>query len=139
MPIDPDDENKVSEVLGKLDRDEFAEIGKMRKTASDMFDIKKLFCYGCSHCASDGKFPGGPSGERPCFFCVRNPDREKWQKDFKKRHGHELKQWYDGSPICFYPMDAYTPIDMQEQMDRWERRAKGESTWNEPKGGVRFG
>ena len=119
--------------------DKMIEATKMRETASGMFDQAKLFCYGCAHSASSEVFPGKPSGERPCMFCVRNPEREKWQENFKRKHGHRLEAWYDGTEIAFYPMDAYQTLDMQEQVERWERKAKGEEDWNEPRGGIRFG
>jgi len=112
---------------------------KQTGTAAHAEDIPHLFCFGCSHCDGVAKFPGRPSGERPCFFCVRNPEREKWQSDFKHSHGKMLLEWYDGTPICFYPMDAYQPIDMIEQQERWEKKAKGDPNWNEPEGGLRFG
>lgn len=114
------------------------EVGKQRETATKA-DDPSLFCYGCAHSIGGAPFPSGPSGERPCFFCIRNKDREKWQEDIKKRHGKPLMQWYDGTPIAFYPMDVYTPIDMKEQVDRWRRKAEGDENWNEPKGGIRFG
>lgn len=133
-----DEQKKVDEVIEKLNKDdEFSEIGKYRE--SSVKDASQLFCFGCAHEAAGKPFPGIPSGERPCFFCVRNVEREKWQQDFKKRHGHELKEWYNGSPIAFYPMDVYQPLDMIEQHDRWERKAKGDPDWNIPRGGIRFG
>ena len=141
-PFDEDAEKqkKVDEVSDILDDDKWAELGKMRSSVSlEHFDVKKLFCYGCGHDASGSDFPGKPSGERPCFFCIRNPDREEWQKDQVKRHGQELREWYDNSPIAFYPIDCYQTMDMSEQQERWERRAKGESDWNSPRGGLRFG
>jgi hypothetical protein len=77
-----------------------------------------LVCYGCSHSAAyctyiDGTlvectdFPGKTSGERPCFFCVRNPEREQWQKDFEERNGSRLEGWYDNSVPYKVTMDCY--------------------------------
>jgi hypothetical protein len=117
---------------------DFSEIGKQRETATSVGD-QDLFCYGCAHSIGGAKFPSGPSGERPCFFCVRNPDREQWQKDRVADGAPELKQWYDGSPIAFYPMDAYMTIDGLEQQRRWSKRDKGIKDWNQPDGGIRFG
>lgn len=117
---------------------DFSEIGKQRGSTVKYFDLG-LVCYGCAHSIGGRKFPSGPSGERPCFFCVRNPNREKWQADQVESHGKELREWYDGSPIAFYPMDAYQPIDMIEQQRRWEEKAEGKEDWNEPKGGLRLG
>lgn len=136
MKIKKNPDELIQEVNAVLSPD-FDDIGKQYGTS--VKDTKDLFCYGCAHSAGDSDFPGKPSGERPCFFCVRNEDREKWQEDHKKKYGKELREWYDNSPICFYPMDAYQTIDMEEQEERWERRAKGEEDWNSPKGGIRFG
>ena len=130
---------KADEVIEALDRENNPFNIKMQETASGMYDLNKLFCYGCSHSSAEVDFPGKPSGERPCFFCVRNKNREKWQEDFKKIHGFELKEWYDQSPIAFYPMDCYQPIDMIEQQERWNRKSKGEKDWNSSRGGLRFG
>ncbi len=115
------------------------EIGKHRESSTTGEDVSFLHCHGCAHSAATEPAPGKPSGERPCFFCVRNPDHEQWQKNFEKDHGEKLLEWYDGSPIAFYPMDAYTTLDMTEQGERWRRKAEGDPNWNEPKGGVRFG
>ena len=81
-----------------------------------MFNAKKLICYGCAHSIGDGKYPSGPSGERPCLFCLRNKKREEWQKEFKKNHGREMKEWYNGTPIAKYPIDAYITLDMLPQL-----------------------
>lgn len=116
---------------------DFSEIGKQRETAAKIGD-PDLFCYGCAHAIGGAPFPSGPSGERPCCFCVRNKDREKWQAERAKDGLPELREWYDGSPIAFYPMDAYTTIDGIEQQSRWSRRDKGEKEWNEPQCGLRF-
>lgn len=117
---------------------DFSEVGKQRKSAVHEFD-KNLFCYGCAHSSAIDDFPSRPSGERPCFFCVRNPHREQWQKERLEDGIKEIKEWYDGSPIAFYPIDAYSTIDMKEQQRRWSARDKGEKDWNEPKAGIRFG
>lgn len=71
---------------------------------------KKLFCYGCAHCAANAKFPSGPSGERPCCFCIRNPKLEKEPK---------IKTWYNGSEPVKVPMDCYMSLDMSRQVDQW--------------------
>lgn len=145
MDEDTKKAKKISDVIDALDGDSYESIGKVwescyvKNGVVQEDEVKELFCHGCCHSAADGKFPGKPSGERPCMFCIRNKDREDWQKNFKKQWGRELKEWYDGSPIAFYPIDAYTTLDMQEQYDRWERKAKGEHNWNEPRGGIRFG
>jgi hypothetical protein len=58
-------------------------------------------------------FPGMPSGERPCFFCIRNPEREEWLKK------NNLDVWYDGSKPIKVPMDCYHSTDMLLQVDTW--------------------
>lgn len=133
---------KIREVTEKLDKqsdneDMFAHLGEQLESAAKETD--NLFCYGCAHSAASEPFPGAPSGERPCHFCIRNKDRERWQKDFSDRYGVELKAWYDNSPIAFYPIDAYQTLDMIEQYARWERKAKGDPDWNKPSTGIRFG
>lgn len=116
----------------------FIEDTKQKETAAR--NINQLVCFGCAHSIGAAeKPPSGPSGERPCFFCVRNPQREKWQEDHEKRTGKKIMEWYDGSPIAFYPMDAYQTLDMIEQQDRWERKAQGDPDWNESQGGIRMG
>jgi len=135
--LDKENAQKVDEIVD-LAKQKFADFD-IKQTSTAAKDISKLFCFGCAHCDGIAKFPSGPSGERLCFFCVRNPKREKWQEDFKRKHGKMLVEWYDGTPIAFYPMDAYQPIDMIEQQERWEKKAKGDPNWNEPEGGMRFG
>jgi len=81
---------------------------------------KIYVCSGCAHSIGDAKFPGGPSGERPCFLCIRNVKREDWQKDYKERYGHELKEWYNESKPTRYPMDCYHTCDMKDQFSKWE-------------------
>jgi hypothetical protein len=87
------------------------------------FDDKgqPLSCYGCAHSASnmDGNhpFPGNPSGERPCMFCVRNTQLGGWvNKDNAK--------WYDGSEPVKCRMDCYHTCDMKDQIERWITSAR---------------
>ena len=73
------------------------------------FDISKLVCYGCAHASSIDGYPGKPSGERPCTFCVRN-----------KHHDITLLGcWYDRSKAIKLPMDCYYSLDMHNQMELW--------------------
>jgi hypothetical protein len=90
-----------------------------------------LHCYGCAHSAASEPFPGKPSGERPCCFCVRNPDRLAWlQRALEMESMSSITQlperspfkgvWYDGSPAIHNPMDCYSTIDMQDQQLLWQ-------------------
>lgn len=86
-----------------------------------------LICYGCFHSvgwyhqagndspAPGAEFPGRPSGERPCHFCIRNPDRENMQSQYVMQYGHRLECWYDGAKPYRLPMDCYHSIDMKMQ------------------------
>lgn len=70
----------------------------------------ELPCSGCAHSASGAPFPGHPSGERPCGFCVRNP----WKDDggwpyCVDEEGRGLM--YDGTPVRKTPMDCYLSTD----------------------------
>lgn len=75
-----------------------------------------LVCSGCAHSASGAKFPGRPSGERPCCFCTRNVHREQWLAEMSPELQAAIK---DGSWTCFYnnakmkknPMDCYISTD----------------------------
>lgn len=79
-----------------------------------------LVCYGCSHSAcymtytddtlvEGTDFPGMPSGERPCCFCIRNINR-----------GFEVDKWYDQSEPIKVPMDCYHSYDMLMQINKWD-------------------
>jgi hypothetical protein len=76
-----------------------------------MFDLSCLHCYGCAHSAASEAYPGKPSGERPCCFCIRNPDQD----------ASKVKTWYDGSKPIRIPMDAYHSVDMKAQIRSWTR------------------
>ena len=78
-----------------------------------MFNLKNLFCYGCCHSAISEKFPGTPSGERPCCFCIRN-----------KKRNFEVTTWYNGSQPIKIPMDCYHSLDMLEQIELWENKRR---------------
>lgn len=89
-------------------------------------DLTQLHCYGCANSASGEPFPGKPSGERPCCFCVRNKDREAWIERIKEENGGYVPQqhpvngfWYDGSKAVRVPMDCYRSLDMMDQMEKW--------------------
>lgn len=72
-----------------------------------------LVCFGCCHSAADEKFPGKPSGERPCCFCIRNPEKDLYKQD------RMPDCWYDGSKAYKLPMDCYHSIDMKNQIEMW--------------------
>lgn len=72
-----------------------------------------LVCYGCCHAAAGAPHPGKPSGERPCHFCVRNPELSALDTI-------RVQEWYDHSKPVRVPMDCYHSIDMLRQIDAWE-------------------
>lgn len=84
-----------------------------------------LTCYGCAHSAAhwnnnqETLYPGMPSGERPCCFCIRNVRYEEIQKDMHERYGSFFNKWYDQSPLIEFPMDAYNSLDMHLQINQW--------------------
>lgn len=79
--------------------------------------LEHLTCFGCAHSAAAEPWPGQPSGERPCGFCVRNPLRATYMHDQDPR-------WYDGSPPISDPMDCYYTLDMADQYRVWLREAE---------------
>jgi len=95
-----------------------------------------LVCSGCAHSAAFAKFPGCPSGERPCCFCTRNPDREALKADaYSARPEMEGKRfdpwsgkWYDGSQAKKCPQDNYHSVDMKFQAHDWVAAAGGGKT-----------
>lgn len=98
-------------------------------------EVSALHCYGCAHAAASVPPPGGPSGERPCMGCVRNPDRP-WEA---KREYAEPKvddegnarifdpflgAAYNGMPMIHHPMDRYVTLDSMDQED-WAENHPG--------------
>lgn len=81
------------------------------------FVIEDLHCYGCVHSDVQEIFPSGPSGERPCTFCIRNPWRNLRPDDWEAT-------WFDGSEPVSDPMDCYQTIEMREQWTRWLHEAE---------------
>lgn len=84
------------------------------------FDESRLCCYGCAHSAAGQPWPGAPSGERPCGFCIRNP--------LQHLEDEEAQVWYDGTEPVSVPMDCYSTIDMRMQFGVWLEAAKKEDT-----------
>lgn len=110
---------------------------KIEDLAKDR-DGKPLVCSGCAHSAASVAFPGCPSGERPCCFCVRNVHREQWIDDARQRYGagfdsEEFKsqspwhgRWYNGAAAVSTPMDCYHSVDMKRQFDAWAEQRGGQ-------------
>lgn len=86
-------------------------------------------CDGCAHSAAGAPFPGFPSGERPCCFCVRNPngicpERLHPEPDYEGDSEYARKAratdpsdglWYDGTPAFQTPMDCYIATNRSTQ------------------------
>lgn len=86
-------------------------------------DIEQLFCFGCAHSAASEPFPGRPSGERPCCFCVRNPT---WRQ--QQASDHAVTKWYDQSEPVRIPMDCYHSLDFKDQVQVWIKTAEERDT-----------
>lgn len=95
-----------------------------------------LVCSGCAHSAADAPFPGKPSGERPCCFCVRNVERDLWiakaEKPIHPQHPFN-GFWYDRSPAVTVPMDCYHSLGMLDQIRAWEKARETPTTLDEAK------
>lgn len=77
-----------------------------------------LVCYGCPHSIGGAPFPSGPSGERPCCFCIRNP------KLVELNETNDLPAlWYNGIEPVKVPMDCYSSQDMRDQSNQWSKEA----------------
>jgi hypothetical protein len=83
---------------------------------------EKLPCHGCAHSAARQPFPGFPSGERPCCFCVRNTRRAEWVTKHDEEHEAIVREqggckhpihgyWYDGRLAKTVPGDNYISLD----------------------------
>lgn len=77
-----------------------------------------LVCYGCAHSAANEAYPSRPSGERPCCFCTRNAERDKWLAEHLSSdcRGDDCKHplhgfWYNGKRSSKCPMDNYITSD----------------------------
>lgn len=72
-------------------------------------------CSGCAHSAASEPYPGRPSGERPCGFCVRNPELDA-TTGLAAWFGDRGPLWYDGeTPPFRTPMDCYIATDRAQQ------------------------
>mgnify|MGYP003575536793 CR=1 FL=1 len=89
-------------------------LGALQACAQDE-EGNPLPCHGCGHSCGGGSFPNGPSGERPCFFCIRNVKREEWWAE--NPHLKELADkgkytcFYNNAPMKKIPMDCYISTD----------------------------
>lgn len=88
-----------------------------RQTYNGM-PLESLTCFGCTHSAAAEPWPGQPSGERPCMFCIRNPLRAVLDKY------NDEPRWYDGGAPVTNPMDCYHSLDMADQFAVWLREAE---------------
>jgi len=81
-----------------------------------------LVCHGCAHSASGAPYPGRPSGERPCCFCIRNVRREQWISEARADsnggghfaegvYGVTFTPRYDNKPVAKVPLDCYIATD----------------------------
>lgn len=67
-------------------------------------------CAGCAHSVASEPYPGMPSGERPCGFCVRNPTLPL--DGVADWFGDQGPTWYGGETPPFQtPMDCYIATD----------------------------
>lgn len=89
----------------------------------------QLPCSGCAHSAVDAPFPGMPSGERPCGFCVRNP--QLLAGGVADWFGEQGPTWYGGeTPPFKTPMDCYIATDrltqqrIFDELDRLKHEGK---------------
>lgn len=72
----------------------------------------KLVCYGCAHSVGGGEpYPGRPSGERPCMFCVRNPNQARDLADVQAHAPGFVSPRYDNKPVSTIPADQYIATD----------------------------
>jgi len=93
-----------------------------------------LPCFGCAHSAAGEPFPSRPSGERPCCFCIRNPEgqhvdmlhpaddapepADERGRRYRERAAMGTRDdgvWYDGTPAFQTPMDCYISTDRLQQ------------------------
>lgn len=70
-----------------------------------------LVCYGCAHSIGSAPYPGAPSGERPCAFCLRNPNQERDLAEIQQRSSGFVSPRYDNVPVAKVPADQYIATD----------------------------
>jgi len=93
---------------------------KLEQCAKDRYG-SPLVCSGCAHSAPSIPFPSGPSGERPCCFCVRNVDLPAMLEGMRRNnvahfmpdvYGKTWTAFYNNAPMRKCPMDCYISTDM---------------------------
>lgn len=95
-----------------------------------------LPCHGCAHSAAGDPYPGMPSGERPCGFCVRNPSLpDGGVADWFGDHG---PCWYDGKTPFQTPMDCYIATDRLQQQRIFDELHRLEDSGQEAPGRERY-
>lgn len=82
-----------------------------------------LVCHGCAHSAGGRPYPGFPSGERPCCFCIRNVQLNEMIADARQNlpdmgahfseqaYGKTFTPRYDNGPVEKLPLDCYIATD----------------------------
>lgn len=75
-----------------------------------------LVCYGCAHSLGGESYPSGPSGERPCLFCIRHTNqaaRISELADIRARLAPDKPYTarYDNGPTRKEPADQYISTD----------------------------
>ena len=73
-------------------------------------DDPHLVCHGCGHSVGNANFPGAPSGELACGFCVRNPGVRVSEDGVEEGYLYPPR-WADGSIPKRWPTDNYIPLD----------------------------
>lgn len=75
-------------------------------------DGSKLVCHGCAHSVGgDEPYPGRPSGERPCLFCIRNPNQARDLARARHYAPTFCSPRYDNKPVKNVPADQYIATD----------------------------
>src|SRR4051812_27775397 len=88
-----------------------------------------LPCGGCVYADPSVRWPGRHGVARACFFCIRNPDRERWQAFAVECSGSTVFDWADGSTPIAYPMDCFHTPDMAKQFSvelQWAYQKKAD-------------
>lgn len=79
--------------------------------AAENKGVQPLACHGCAHSAANAPYPGSPSGERPCMFCVRNPNQARDLARVRHYAPNFVSPRYDNQPVSQIPADQYIATD----------------------------